>query len=691
TKDNQILFDLAPVVTVGTANPVTIDGTAGTIGGLTNKTWDPAAITSGQAATEDQLKLASTALTDTGINIAADNGSPDTVKLGETVTYTSGDKNIVTTVSDNQIDYKLAPVVTVGTANPITINGNTGVIGGLTNTTWNPTSVVSGQAATEDQLLQATNSLTATGINITAQGGTADNVKLGETVDYSNTDNNIVVSKGADNQVLFNLAPVVTVGTTNPVVVDGNTGSLTVGSVTNPITISSTTGTINGLDNITWNPAAITSGQAATEDQLKLASAAAKTTVTAGDNIVVTPTSNTDGSTTYQVATAKNVSFDSVKVGSVSIDSTKVDAAGNTIISGVGAGAVSATSTDAINGSQLYNLGTGVQNIIGGTTTYDPITGTYVNNNIGGTGKGNINDAIASVGDAATKAKTTVTAGSNVVVTPSLNADGSNNYEVAVANDLNVNSVTSNAVTVGSVGIDKNNADAAGNTIISGVGAGAISATSTDAVNGSQLYATNQQVTQNTTDITNISTALDKGMSFSADSGTAVSRKLGDTVAITGDGNITTTTTANGVQLKLSDNLNVDNVTVNQNFSVAEGATVNMGGNVIQNVAPGVNGTDAVNVNQLNNVTGNLSNRITNVGHIANAGVAQAIATAGLPQAYLPGKNMMAVAGGTYQGETGYAVGFSTISDNGKWIIKATGSGNSRGKYGASIGAGYQW
>ena len=52
---------------------------------------------------------------------------------------------------------------------------------------------------------------------------------------------------------------------------------------------------------------------------------------------------------------------------------------------------------------------------------------------------------------------------------------------------------------------------------------------------------------------------------------------------------------------------------------------------------------------------------------------------------------MMAIAGGVYQGETGYAIGFSTISDNGKWVVKATGSGNSRGKHGASIGAGYQW
>ena len=283
-------------------------------------------------------------------------------------------------------------------------------------------------------------------------------------------------------------------------------------------------------------------------------------------------------------------------------------------------------------------------------------------------------------------AKTKVKANKNVFLSSKPGDKGQTVYTVATKDEVDFNKVT-----VGGLTIDKTNVDAAGNTIISGVGAGELSSTSTDVVNGGQLYATNQQVAKNTTDITNINTNLDKGLNFSADSGTAVNRKLGDTVAITGDGNITTTTTANGVQLKLSDNIDVKNVKVSESITVAEGAKVDMGGNVIQNVAPGVNGTDAVNVNQVNAVAGNLNNRINRVGHIANAGVAQAIATAGLPQAYLPGKSMMAVAGGTYEGEAGYAIGFSTISDNGKWIIKVTGSGNSRDKYGASLGAGYQW
>ena len=335
-------------------------------------------------------------------------------------------------------------------------------------------------------------------------------------------------------------------------------------------------------------------------------------------------------------------------------------------ITNLAAGDVSSTSTDEVSGSQLYALGTGVQNIIGGNTTYDPTTGTYVNNNIGNTGQNNINDAIASVNDTATKAKTTVTAGSNVVVTPSLNADGSSNYEIAVANDLNVNSVTSNTVTVGSVSIDKSNVDAAGNTIISGVGAGAVSATSTDAVNGSQLYATNQQVTQNTTDITNINTTLDKGMNFSADSGTVVNRKLGDTVAITGDGNITTTTTADGVQVGLSNNLNLNNVTVNQSFSVAEGATVNMGGNVIQNVGAGVADTDAVNVGQLKNVANNIGKVEDKLSGGIAASAALAVVTPVEPGTYH-------LSGGAAYYNGGYGVGFNLLkrSDNGRTTMHA--------------------
>ncbi|MGE3051539.1 ESPR-type extended signal peptide-containing protein [Neisseria meningitidis] len=111
----------------------------------------------------------------------------------------------------------------------------------------------------------------------------------------------------------------------------------------------------------------------------------------------------------------------------------------------------------------------------------------------------------------------------------------------------------------------------------------------------------------------------------------------------------------------------------------------------ITNVAPGVKEGDVTNVAQLKGVAQNLNNRIDNVDGNARAGIAQAIATAGLVQAYLPSKSMMAIGGGTYRGEAGYAIGYSSISDGGNWIIKGTASGNSRGHFGASASVGYQW
>lgn len=75
----------------------------------------------------------------------------------------------------------------------------------------------------------------------------------------------------------------------------------------------------------------------------------------------------------------------------------------------------------------------------------------------------------------------------------------------------------------------------------------------------------------------------------------------------------------------------------------------------------------------------------------ADGGTATAMAVAGLPQPDGPGKSMVALAGSVYRGQTGQALGVSTISENDHWIYKAAVSTNSRGTYGAVVGAGYQW
>ena len=178
---------------------------------------------------------------------------------------------------------------------------------------------------------------------------------------------------------------------------------------------------------------------------------------------------------------------------------------------------------------------------------------------------------------------------------------------------------------------------------IQNVAAGEISATSTDAINGSQLYQTTSKV-------------------------------------------------INSLPLQYS---NVDAPVQSNGGSPTNHVTL-VGANeqapvTLHNVAEGVAPTDAVNVNQLYKLNNNLHYKMQNIADEADAGTASAMAAAGLPQAYLPGKSMVAVSGSTYRGKQGYAIGMSAISDGGNWVIKGVATGNSKGHFGATIGAGYQW
>ena len=131
----------------------------------------------------------------------------------------------------------------------------------------------------------------------------------------------------------------------------------------------------------------------------------------------------------------------------------------------------------------------------------------------------------------------------------------------------------------------------------------------------------------------------------------------------------------------------------------------------IQNVAAGVvseKSTDAVNGSQLhatnqsinrlgdtvNNIGGNvtrLSDKVDNMDRDYRAGIAGSNAAASLPQVYLPGKSMVAAAAGTFKGQNALAVGYSSISDNGKLIWKAQANLNSRADVGVGVGIGYLW
>src|SRR5690606_206505 len=198
-------------------------------------------------------------------------------------------------------------VISVGGANPIAISGDTGTIRGLTNTTFDPNNYTSGQAATEDQLKQV-NDVASAGWNVSANGDAGANVAPGGSVDLSNTDGNIDITRtGTD--LAFNLADDLHLTADGSLTIgDGTDGSVlnnggltvtdganisTVGagaiSITDaagmtaiggdqiaigglsPIVISGNTGTITGLTNQTVNYAGFGdgSGRAATEEQLK--------------------------------------------------------------------------------------------------------------------------------------------------------------------------------------------------------------------------------------------------------------------------------------------------------------------------------------------------------------------------------------------------------------------------------------
>ena len=442
------------------------------------------------------------------------------------------------------------------------------------------------------------------------------------------------------------------------------------------------------------------------------------TTVEQGDNIVVEESTNADGGKHYKVSTAKNLNVDSVKAGDTTVNNDGVTInngpsmtkdginANNTKVTNVADGVDAA---DAVNKGQLdkvdtkvSNVAQNVVNVLGGDATVNG-NGDITMSNIGETGKGNINDAIKSVNDLAKKAaaeKTSVKAKegrSNVTVTEGVNAAGGHEYTVDV--ERSVTNAGSDYVTV------TNNHDADSNT------------------------------TTYTVDVS----AKTKASLAKADS------------AVQGltskDGNLNFTKGANGnVEVSFNDNLNVKNVTTDR-VQVANGPSmskdgINAAGKAISNVANGnvaADSKDAVNGGQLHETAKSVAdvigggatvkdgkvvagqNGIGNTGqntvhgaiaainqNTANnfnqirgdlrkmdrdlrGGIAGALATAGLPQAFRPGKSMVAAAASTYRGQSGLAIGVSRISDNGKVILKVTGNTNSRGDFGGTIGAGYQW
>ncbi|GGA13555.1 YadA-like family protein [Dyella caseinilytica] len=138
--------------------------------------------------------------------------------------------------------------------------------------------------------------------------------------------------------------------------------------------------------------------------------------------------------------------------------------------------------------------------------------------------------------------------------------------------------------------------------------------------------------------------------------------------------------------------------------TTANTVSVGSAGNerTISNVAAGVNATDAANVGQVqaaqnwaqsytDQKVGQLNSRITSVGQHADAGTAAAIAMTNIPQAYQPNQSSLGAGVGAFRGQAAVAVGMSTITPNGRWVLKGSITGNSQGDIGVGMGASMVW
>lgn len=405
------------------------------------------------------------------------------------------------------------------------------------------------------------------------------------------------------------------------------------------------------------------------------------------------------GATTKGDYSGKNIkTVTDVSSGMISIQIAESPVFGNVVvndsnsgkITGVSNGIIAAESRDVVNGGQIHRITTSIGNVIGGNAYVDQ-GGALVASNIGNTGKNTIHDAIDSVRSTAE----TASAGWNL----SVNGQQSSAVKPKETVDLNNNdgnihlSKKDNQVTFNlsdsvkvkeSIGIvngpslNKTGIDSAGMKITN-VADGVIAAGSKDAVNGGQIHDF-------------VSGEVTRPITFAADSGTPYDARLGSTVNIKGDDkNIRTVVNGNSLSVSLNERINVKSVTATESLSVASGANVDMGGNTIHNVGNATRLGDAVNYGQFQQAFSSLGNQINRVERRANAGAAAAIATAGLTQAYIPGKSMMSMSGGTFQGESSLAIGLSTISDNGNWVLKGSFSSTTRNQTGASVGIGFQF
>ena len=302
-------------------------------------------------------------------------------------TVKAKDANVTVTEGTNanggkEFTVGLGNKINVGTAHPVTVDGDTGHVTGLTNTDWNVDNpvAVSGRGATEDQLKKvndkvntnrsdidknkqdiASNKQNITknagdivnntqninknkqdisdinktlekGLNFAGDTGAVSNRKLGDTVTIKGgadaaklSDNNIGVVSDGNGTLNVKLAKELQ-GLTSTTFTNGGNNTVINGDgmTINPAGGNKVSLTKDGLDNGGNKITNVADGtdpkDAVNKSQLDKATAAATTTVTAGKNIIVTPGTNADGSKNYEVGLKDQVTMGTDLTKQVAID-----------------------------------------------------------------------------------------------------------------------------------------------------------------------------------------------------------------------------------------------------------------------------------------------------------------------------------------------------------------------------------
>ena len=646
TGGREYTVGLGNVVTVGQTHPVTVNGDAGTVNGLTNTTWDidnPQPV-SGQAATEDQLKTVSdgvktnktnitknandiTNINTTigkGLNFKGDDATVINKKLGEQLDIKGGadasklsDGNIGVVSGNGALNVKLAKNVkvdSVTTGNTV-INNNGLTVGGKTYVTNNGlnannqkvTNVADGQVAAGSkdavnggQLHDAKNEVINKGLRFDADNNSEKTNKLGSKVTV-NGDNNItteITQTGDDTKIGVKLNEDIHVKT----VTAADTvkaGGVTMGgqTVANAAGANETGNYVTGLDNKTWNiqNPNVVSGRGATEDQLKVVSDEVKKQgANATDYRLVQNASSADGS--YTVDTNGDIDL---------------------------------TVEDKNHAGQKETVK--LKDIASKSKLDDVINkGLQFDANVGGVQTNKLGSKITVKGEGT--AADTDYSGENLKTFITQDPAGNTTIDVKMNKNLKVETIVATGENGkdGKIGINGKDGQT---TNIS------VTRDGKPGVDGAPGTTTTRIVYEKPDGTKEEVATLNDGMKYGGDTGAVIKKKLNEQVNVVGgitDTNKLTTEDNLGVVSDGSNNLKVrlakalkglesvttgDTVMNNSGVTINNGAAGNPvsltkngldnGGNKITNVAAGVNGTDAVNVNQLNTVAGEAAKHTT--------------------------------------------------------------------------------